>query len=79
MGTHYYAVDGTGHIHVFHSQSGRAHWLGEVRHQDRRASPIERRDAEKLLGRAPVRKMTRTRHPFHLQLDRPPASGPDHT
>ena len=77
MGTHYYAIDGAGHIHVFHSQNGRTNWLGEIRPQDRRARSLEHREAEKLLGRTPVRKMTNTRHTFHLQLDGPPAYGPD--
>ena len=72
MGTHHYAIDGDGNIHVFHSQNERTNWLGEVRPQDRRARSIEHRDAEKTMGRATLRKMTKDHHPPHFLLEEIP-------
>ena len=74
MGTHYYAVDGAGALHVFHTQEGRSNWLGNQRGQDRRERAVERRDADRNAGRRAVARMTRQRHPMHfvLEAEQPP-------
>ena len=64
MLTHQYAKNAQGDLHIFHSHQGRDNWVSDNRHTEGALS-ITRKQAEKLLGRDQITKLSRSRHPIH--------------
>ena len=68
MGTHYYATDSSGSLHIFHTQNGRDIWLKD-QPLSQRPRAISRRQADQLAGRRTLARMTRSGHPAHLTIE----------